>query len=145
MSRPYRRGGHTKHDLKVHLVWVTKYRYTVMRNGIGERLREIIRQVCHENDIQIIKGRVSLDHIHLYVSYPPKLSVSKLMQKIKGRSSKMIQAEYPELGQKYWGRHFWAVGYAAFSSGHVDDQMIRDYLDNHSHSQDSDDDFVVDD
>jgi putative transposase len=74
--RSYRKGSHTVHDLKVHLVWVTKYRYQVLTKQIGYRLRNIIRQICDSHDIHIIQGRVSKDHVHLYVSYPPKLSVS---------------------------------------------------------------------
>ena len=141
--RPYRRTSHTRHDLKVHLIWVTKYRYAVMNAQIGERIRELIRQYCDANDIQIIKGRVSKDHIHLYLSYPPKFSVSDLVRRLKGRTSKKIQEEFPQLGRTYWGRHFWAIGYGAFSAGHVSDEMIQHYLDHHEQRPDGDEDFVV--
>ena len=107
--RSYRKASHTVHDLKVHLVWITKYRYKVLTNEIGLRIREIVRQFCTENDIQIIQGRLSKDHVHLYVSYPPKWSVSDMVRRMKGRSSKKIQEEYPELGKKYWGETF--LGY----------------------------------
>ena len=93
--RPYRKSSHAVHDLKVHLVWITKYRYKVLTKEIGYRIRDIIRQVRDSNQIVIIKGRVSKDHIHLYVSYPPKLSVSDMMKLLKGRSSRKIQAEFP--------------------------------------------------
>ncbi len=95
------------------------------------RIRDLLRQICEANDIQIVKGHVSKDRIHLYVSYPPKLSVSEMIKRLKGRSSKMIQAEFPELGAKFWGRHFWGIGYAAFSSGTVTDQTIQEYLECH--------------
>ena len=75
----YRKGAHTVHDLKYHFVWVTKYRYQVLQGEIGVRARDIIREVCMANEIIIIKGHVSADHIHLYVSAPPRLSVSKMM------------------------------------------------------------------
>ena len=75
-KKRYRSGSHTVYDLKVHLVWSTKYRYAVLTKEVGVRLRDLIRQTCDSNDIQIIKGRVSKDHVHLYISYPPKLSVS---------------------------------------------------------------------
>ncbi len=142
--RSYRKSTHTVHDLKVHLVWITKYRYKVLTKQVGVRIRDIIRQTCELNDIEIIQGRVSKNHIHLYISYPPKLSVSEIVKRLKGRSSKKIQEEFPQLGRKYWGKHFWGIGYAAFSSGHVTDEMIREYLKHHDkHRNHNDDDFVV--
>lgn len=127
--------------MKVHLVWCTKYRHKALQQDVACRIRDLLRQICESNDIQIVKGHVSKDHIHLYVSYPPKLSVSEMIKRLKGRSSKMIQAEFPELGAKFWGRHFWGIGYAAFSSGTVTDQTIREYLERHI---DKDDGFTVD-
>ena len=142
--RSYRKSTHTVHDLKVHLVWVTKYRYKVLTKQVAVRIRDVIRQTCEVNDIEIIQGRVSKNHIHLYVSYPPKLSVSEIVRRLKGRSSKKVQEEFPQLGKRYWGRHFLGIGYAAFSSGHVTDEMIREYLKHHDkHPNHNDDDFVV--
>ena len=139
--RRYRKGSHSTHDLKVHLVWCTKYHHKALQQDVACRIRDLLRQICEANDIQIVKGHVSKDHIHLYVSYPPKLSVSEMIKRLKGRSSKMIQAEFPELGAKFWGRHFWGIGYAAFSSGTVTDQTIQEYLERHI---DKDDGFTVD-
>ena len=139
--RRYRKGSHSTHDLKVHLVWCTKYRHKALQQDVACRIRDLLRQICEANDIQIVKGHVRKDHIHLYVSYPPKLSVSEMIKRLKGRSSKMIQAEFPELGAKFWGRHFWGIGYAAFSSGTVTDQTIQEYLERHI---DKDDGFTVD-
>lgn len=142
--RPYRKSSHTVYDLKVHLVWITKYRYKVLTKEVGRRIRDIIRQVCDANDIQIIEGRVSKDHIHLYVWYPPKLPVSEMVRRMKGRSSKRIQEEFPQLGKRYWGKHFWGIGYAAFSSGHVTDDMIKEYLKQHEkHPNHHDENFAV--
>lgn len=142
--RPYKTSSHTVHDLKVHLIWITKYRYKVLTKEVGYRTREIIRQVCDANNVEIIKGRVSKDHVQLYVSYPPKISVSEIVRRLKGRSSRKIQEEFPQLGKQYWGKHFWAIGYAAFSSGHVTDEMIQEYLEQHDkHSNHQDDDFKV--
>lgn len=142
--RSYRKASHTVHDLKVHLVWITKYRYTILTSKIGIRVRDIIRQICDQNDIVIIKGVVSKNHVHLYISYPPKLSVSDMVKWFKGRTSRKLQEEFPQLGKTYWGKHFWAIGYAEFSSGHVTDEMIREYLEHHEdHPNHSDSDFVV--
>ena len=143
MSRNKRRASHTAYDLRVHLVWITKYRYKVLDKVISNRVRELIRQYCVENDIYILKGVVSKDHIHLYVSYPPTLSVSEMMRKIKGMTSRKLQQEFPNLGKKYWGKHFWAVGYGSFSAGQINDKNIQDYLENHDTKNNSDDGFVV--
>ena len=142
MVRKYRKTSHAKFDLKVHLVWVTKYRYKVIVNEIKFRIRDLIRQVCDANDIYIIRGHVSADHVHLFISYPPQLSISEIVKSIKGRSSRRIQEEYPELGKRYWGQHFWSIGYAAFSAGDISDELIKEYVKNH---QDKDHgDFTVD-
>ncbi len=142
--RSYRKSSHSVYDLKVHLVWITKYRYAVLTKEVGLRTREIIRQICAQNDITIIRGVVSKDHVHLYISYPPKLSVSEMVKWFKGRSSRKLQDEFPQLGKTYWGKHFWAIGYAAFSSGHVTDEMIQEYLAHHEdHPNHNDDEFTV--
>ena len=140
----YRKSSHTTHDLRVHLVWITKYRYKVLEGAVGERVRDLVRQVCDSNDIQIIKGRVSKNHVHLYISYPPKLSISEIMRRIKGRTSRKIQDEFPHLKKRYWGKHFWGIGYGAFSAGNVTDEMIQEYLETHDqHGNHNDDKFVV--
>ena len=124
----YRKGAHTVHDLKYHFVWVTKYRYKVLQGEIGVRARDIIREVCMANEIIIIKGHVSADHIHLYVSAPPRLSVSKMMQHIKGKTSRRLQQEYPSLRKRYWGQHLWARGYFCATAGSMTDEMIQEYI-----------------
>lgn len=124
----YRKGAHTVYDLKYHVVWATKYRYHVLRGEIGVWVRDIIREVCMSNDIIIIKGHVSVDHVHLYVSAPPRLSVSKMVQYIKGKSSRRLQQEYPSLRKRYWGQHLWARGYFCATSGTVTDEMVKAYI-----------------
>jgi putative transposase len=131
MTRNYRKTSHSKYDLKVHIIWVTKYRYKVLADGIGVRVRDLLRQTCDSLDIQIIRGHVGTDHVHMYISYPPQLSVTEIVKSLKGRSSRRIQEEFKELGKRYWGRHFWAIGYAAFSAGDITDEMIREYIKNH--------------
>lgn len=128
MAREYREGAHTVYDIKMHLVWVTKYRYHVLRGDIGVRTRDLIRQVCAAREIKILKGHVGRDHVHLMVSMPPSLSVSLMMQYIKGKSSRMLLQEYSELKKRYWGQHLWARGYFCASSGTVTDEMIKAYI-----------------
>ncbi len=90
-------------DLKYHVIWCTKYRYKILRGRVAERARDLIRQICHARNVVIVRGAVSPDHIHLLLSAPPILSPSKLAQYIKGRSSRLLQAEFPELRKRYWG------------------------------------------
>jgi putative transposase len=124
----YRKGAHTVYDIKYHLVWVTKYRYKVLRGEIGIRARELIRQICVAKEIVIIKGHIGPDHVHLFVSAPPRMSVSQIMQYIKGKSSYRLQQEYPTLKKRYWGQHIWARGYFCASAGTVTDEMIKAYI-----------------
>jgi putative transposase len=86
----YRKTSHAVYDLKYHLVWITKYRKPVLRGEIARRLRELARQTCATLDVYILSGHVAEDHVHLLVSVPPQVSVSKLMQRIKGRSSRRM-------------------------------------------------------
>lgn len=102
-----RKGAHTTHSLNFHLVWITKYRHPALIGNIQIRARELIRQTCESNEINIIRGAVSKDHIHLFVSIPPKLSISEAMRLIKGRSGKKLLEEYPDVKKKYfWGGNF---------------------------------------
>ena len=126
----YRKSSHTVYDLKYHLVWITKYRKKVLKGAVGERLRELVREICKSNDVEIIKGYVSQDHIHLFVSVPPHMSVSKLVQLIKGKTSIKIQQEFKVIQKEFWGRHLWARGYFAASSGNVTDEIIMQYIEN---------------
>ena len=89
----YCTGSHTKFYHRYHIVWVTKYRYKVLQGELRERLREIIRQTCSEMGVRIEKGVLSSDHVHIFVSIPPHLALSTVMQRIKGRSSRKIQME----------------------------------------------------
>ena len=138
-----RKSSHTVFSMKVHIVWITKYRYGVLGGEVGLRIRDLIRQDCDALDVRIISGVVSKDHIHLFLSYPPKISISELVRQLKGRSSRKIQEDFPELRKKYWGRHFWAIGYGAFSSGNVTDEMIEEYIAHHSEDPYHGDHFKV--
>ena len=142
----YRKGAHSKYDLKIHIVWVTKYRKKVLRGDIAKRTRVLIREICLANEIQIIKGHVSKDHIHILISYPPRLSVSKIAQYLKGKSSRKLLQEYTELRKKFWGQHIWARGYFAVSTGNVTDKVIEEYIENQDKDTGmKDNDFTIGD
>ena len=126
-----RRGGHTVSNLQAHIVWVTKYRYEVLRGEIQKRCRDIIVQICDAEDIRIIKGVVSKDHIHMHIEYPPRKPISDIVKKLKGRTSRILQMEFKELSKQYWGKHFWAIGYGVWSTGNVTQEMVDEYLEHH--------------
>lgn len=126
--RHYRYGAHTKTDLKVHLVWIPKYRKRVLTGDIAIRVRDILRQIAIEHELEIITGKVSADHVHMFISYRPSQDISKIVQWLKGISSRVLMQEFPHLRKKFWGRHFWARGYLAVSSGTITDEMIQKYI-----------------
>ena len=127
----YRNGSHTKYKIEYHFVWVTKYRYQVLTGDVGLRVRELIRQTCEHFEIEILRGVVSKDHIHLLVSAPPNISPSEIMRRLKGRSSTKVLQEFPHLKKRYWGRHFWARGYFCVTAGELTKEMIIEYLADH--------------
>jgi putative transposase len=134
----YRKSSHTVYDVKYHIVWITKYRKPVLVGLVAERCRELIRQVCRELEVEIIKGHVSKDHIHLFVSVAPNISVSKLLQMLKGRSSRKLLQEDRNLQKQYWGQHLWARGYFVASSGNIMDEIIKEYIENQDIEKDND-------
>jgi len=103
----------------------------VLRGDLRLRAREIIRQVCAELGVTIVQGVLSRDHVHMFVAVPPQLAESEIMRRIKGRSSRKIQQEFPALRKRYWGCHFWARGYFSTTSGNITDAVILQYLDHH--------------
>ena len=127
----YRRSSHTVSRLTTHIVWVTKYRYPVLKGDVQQRCRDLLIQICDNENVHILKGVVSKDHVHIHVEYPPSLSVSVLVKKMKGRTSRLLQIEFSELKKRYWGRHFWAVGYGVWSTGNITDEMVQEYLEHH--------------
>jgi putative transposase len=140
MGERYRTSSHGLYDLKVHVVWITKYRYKVLTEPIGLRLRDLIRQICAKNDAIIVSGTIAPNHVHMLISYPPNLSVSKLVQYIKGSTSRKLQQAFPALGKRYWGQHLWARGFFAVSTGNVTTEMIQNYIANH---KDDEDEFKI--
>ncbi len=137
--RHYRLGAHTKSDLKVHLVWIPKYRKQVLTGEVAVRVRDLIRQIASEHELEIISGKVARDHVHVFLSYRPTQKVSQIMQWLKGTSSRVLLQEFPHLRHKFWGRHLWARGYLAVSSGTITDEMIREYIDEQEGEQIADD------
>ena len=121
-------GAHTKHDLKVHLVWIPKYRKNVLTGEVALRVRDLIRQIATEHEIAILSGKVASDHIHVLVGYRPHVDVSMIVQWLKGISSRILLQEFAHLKKTFWGRHLWARGYLAVSTGNPTDEMVQAYI-----------------
>ena len=135
----YRKGSHTVYDIKYHIVWITKYRKPVLRGEIALQVRELVRQSCASLDVEIVSGHVAHDHVHLLVSVPPHLAVSELVQRLKGRSSRLLLDSFNELRRQFWGRHLWARGYFVASSGNVTDDVIKQYIESQEKAASPDD------
>ncbi len=137
MSIEYRTGPHTKYKIEYHFVWITKYRYQVLKDDVAIRLRELVRQTCGIFEIEILRGVVSKDHVHILISAPPTMSPSEIMRRIKGRTSAKLFEEFPHLKKRYWSRHFWARGYFCVTAGELTKQMIEEYLEHHFEAKDN--------
>ena len=125
-----RKSSHVQYDIEYHIVWTTKYRYKVLRGRIAERARELIRQSCNSMNVNILKGAIGKDYIHILVSCPPSLAVSKLVQLLKGKTSRVLLSENKELKRRYWGQHLWSSGYFCRSVGNVTRDTIKEYIEN---------------
>ena len=138
----YRKTSHTTYDCKYHIVWITKYRKKVLVGLVAERVRELLRGICKEHEVEILKGHVARDHVHLFVSVPPHLAISKLVQYLKGKSSYKLMMENKQFSREFWGRHVWGRGYFVASSGNITDEVIMEYIENQDNEK-KDEDFTI--
>ena len=134
--RDYRHSSHAIYEIQYHFVWITKYRYKVLNTKVALRLRELLRQGCEVRKITIISGNIRPDHVHMLVSAPPWISASQIMQYLKGRSSRLLQDEFPDLKKRYWGQHLWGRGYFCTTVGPVTEEMIKAYIES-QHDEDN--------
>ncbi len=124
----YRKGAHSVYKLHYHFVFTTKYRKPVLRGEIASKCRELIQQICNAHDVEIVKGHVRPDHIHIMLSLPPHVAPSVIMQAVKGKTSHHLIMSYRALNREFWGRHLWARGYFACTTGNVTDEAIKHYI-----------------
>lgn len=144
MGGQYRRASHTTYDNKYHIVFITKYRKKVLKDDIGFRCRDIVRQATKADDVEILKGAIGPDHVHILVSIPPHVAVSRVVQHMKGESSRKLQMEFPQLGKQFWGQHFWQMGYFCCTTGSVTEKTIAEYIAEQGKREEDDDrTFVV--
>ena len=123
----YNKSSHAVYRCEYHFVWVPKYRYQILVREIKPRLKEILTELCNWLDIKILEGAICLDHVHMYLSVPPKYSPSHVMKVLKGKSSQRLRHEFPELSKRYWGLHIWARGYFVSTVG-VNSDIIKKYV-----------------
>lgn len=135
----YRHGPHSIYDLKYHVIFCTKYRYRILTGQVGERAREMIREVCRSNYVDIVSGSMSPVNVHLLQSIPSSLSLSKVMQYIKGKSGRKLLSEFEHLKKRYLGQHLWARGYFAVTVGNVNEEEMQKYIEDQEihHKQDN--------
>ena len=120
---------HTSWKCTYHIVFIPKYRRKAMYGQYRKDMGQILRKICEMNGVTLIEGKVCLDHVHMYVAIPPKMSVSKFVGTLKGKSTLMFFDKHPELKDKY-NRHFWAVGYFVSTVGEVNEATIVEYIKN---------------
>ena len=124
----YKKLTHVIYKCDYHIVWVPKYRYKILTGVIKELVESDIRMLCEWKGCEIAEMNVQIDHIHLVVSIPPKVSVSQLMGTLKGKLAIKLFKSYPDLKKKpYWGNHFWARGYFVNTIG-MDEDTVRKYV-----------------
>lgn len=113
-----------------HLVWIPKYRKRVLKGKLATRLAELLHECADMNRWKIEELNIQVDHVHLMVQMRPETSVSRMVQKFKGSSSRTIREEFPELKEFLWGESFWADGYFAETCGQINEEAIRQYIRN---------------
>ena len=118
---------HTKWLCKYHIVFTPKYRRKIIYNQYKESIRDILKQLCAYKGVEILDGHLMVDHVHMLVSIPPKLSVSQFMGYLKGKSALMIFDKHANLKYKFGNRHFWAEGYYVSTVG-LNEATIRKYI-----------------
>jgi putative transposase len=139
----YRKSSHSVYQLHYHFVFSTKYRKPALRGTIGEKVRELIREICKSLEVDILKGHVRPDHVHLLLSVPPHVAPSKVMQAIKGKTSHHLLADFNALRKEFWGRHLWARGFFVATTGNVTDEVIARYIETQDVEHQNDDRFKV--
>ncbi len=141
--RTNRHGRHTVTRLTVHVVWTTKYRSHVLQGDVQKRCRVLLTQICDAEDSRSLQGVIRKDHGPMLLEYPPAKSVSDIVKRLKGRTWRLLQQAFPALRKRYWGKHFWAIGYGAWSSGTITDDLVAEYLEHHRHPSNQDTDPLI--
>jgi putative transposase len=127
-SSDYRTGRHCVFNLHCHLVFVTKYRFDVFQGYMYPTLRMLFEKVCTEFEVELVEFNGESDHVHLLVHYPPKVSLAKLVNSLKGVSSRKLKLHHPEVANRYYKSALWSPSYFAASCGGAPIEIIRQYV-----------------
>jgi putative transposase len=127
-STTFRTGRHCVFALHVHLVFVTKYRRRVFTEGAHETLRKLFTTICADFEASLVESNREDDHVHLLVDYPPKVALSKLVNSLKGVSSRRLRQFHPEIAERYYHGVLWSHSYLAASCGGAPLSIIRQYV-----------------
>lgn len=130
--KKYWTGSHTKHRLRYHLVWIPKKRKRLLDKVVSKRLTEILYEGCHINKWWIEELAIKQDHIHVLIQIKPRESISKVVQLLKGVSSRILRKEFPDLEEFVWGDSLWCDGYFATTVGEVDEGIVKKYISSQS-------------
>ena len=127
-----KRTSHAVYDAKYHLVWTPKYRKWILRGDIRERVKGLFEEISINHEIEIDEMEVVNDHVHIFLSFPPRYSIAKVVGMLKSISASVIFKEYPEVKSELWGGEFWGDGYFARTVGdEVTAETIRKYIEYH--------------
>jgi putative transposase len=130
MKKQYWSGAHTKHKVMYHIVWIPKYRKRVLKDAIAHRIKELILECVEVNGWRIDEINIQPDHVHILVQLKPDISISEAVRRMKGKSSRIIRKEFPSLKEFYWGDSFWGDGFFVETVGQVNEQTIKEYIQN---------------
>jgi putative transposase len=133
---PVKRTSHAVYDLKYHFVWIPKYRKTILTEAIAKRVEEIFKEVAEIYEFKIETMAVVEDHVHIFLSAPPKYAPGEIVRILKSRSAKVVFKEFPEIKRKLWAGEFWSDGYFVRTVGdQVTTEIIRRYIEYHNTKQ----------
>lgn len=133
-----KRTSHTVYDTKYHIVWAPKYRKFILRGDIQQRVRELFQEIADNHDIDIDTMEIAPDHVHLFVSFPPRYSIANVVGKLKSISASVIFREFPEVKHQLWGGEFWEDGYFVRTVGdNVTAEVIKKYIQYHQNREKS--------
>ena len=128
LSTEYRSGRHCVYSLHAHLVFTPKYRRHVFQNRHLEALRLIFSKVCSDFSVELVEMDGEDDHVHLLVNYPPHVELSKLINSLKGVSSRLLRQQHPDIADRYWKNVLWSRSYFATSCGGAPIEIIKKYI-----------------
>ncbi len=130
LKNMYWKGAHTKHRLMYHIVWLPKYRKRILNGPLAKRVRELLEECAEVHGWNVDELNIQPDHVHMLAQLKPDISISKVVQLFKGKSSRVLRKEFPELAEFYWGNSFWSDGFFVETVGKVSVEKIKQYIKN---------------